>query len=596
MKTRFLIIITVFTLVLIPITTESFAEELWLDADFDIFNEQLQDDRKFRMGETVHVVGTSSFYNEETDEHFPASDTEFHVMIKNTQNDIIQESNYFSDSEGKIAFSFEILNDFSIGEYTIEMIVDKRKHLDLSFFVGHLVGDVVKIDEEFDLWMEDSEIVSSNTAHLNGILCSDFLKESNDNESIYLHPYDEEILEVESVEIRAFYTNPDGEEFMTSSNPEKKSCTNFTANLSAHVPGEWSVYVKAFWMENEILYESTSHSITYLVKESLFQGTVEKIPKPNRMQSMYLLDWSNDGKSILFSYYLQKTEDSITPYLGILSTDDYEITTLNIPTLLETDEKIRAAKFSPDGKYIHFVANEGNLFQYDIETSHVLKLTNFSEWVNFDYYHYYEEDPEKYSIVISLDRESYYDDPSEQGSILLDIGNGEENSVDNAHELISGDELHHFDISPDGKKILFHKTIESSYGWADRVLAYYTPEGNVVEIPNSQVKCGHPSKWTPDGEMIVYGVSSCGRGAPGGTLHIISTDGSYHEIILGYNNDRPDTFVISPDGLSLVYLRENNFEIMTFAKAVPEFQTVMMFVLLLSMLPIVLLRKQLMLK
>ncbi|WP_420545813.1 hypothetical protein [Nitrosopumilus sp.] len=48
---------------------QSFSEELWFDTHFEFFNEQNQEDRKFRLGETVYVVGSSSFYKEETDEH-----------------------------------------------------------------------------------------------------------------------------------------------------------------------------------------------------------------------------------------------------------------------------------------------------------------------------------------------------------------------------------------------------------------------------------------------------------------------------------------------------------------------------------------------
>ena len=570
---------------------DSHAEELYFEADFDFFNEQSEEDRKYHLGETITIVGNSSFYKEETNEHFPAPNSEFHVLIKNPENEIVHENHYRSDSEGKMEFSFNILNDFSVGEYTVEMIVDKRSHLDSDFFVGHLPDDVVKIKERFDLWTEDSEVVSPLPAHLNGVLCSDFLKESNDRASVYLDPYNENILEEHSVEIKAFYTSPDGEEFVTSSNPEKKSCTNFVNRLSTHVPGEWSVYVTALWMEDGILYETRSHSITYFAKEPLFRGTTDKIPIPDTMRGVHLLDWSRDGKSILFTYYLPKNNDSGNHYLAMLSPDDSEIMTLNIPMLLEIDEKIGLAKFSPDGRYIHLATDDG-LFQYEIETSDYVKLTNFLEWIDFDYYHYQDDDPTEYSIVISIDRETYFDDPSEEGNILLDIENGGQGSVDNAHALIHNFEGQHFDISPDGKKILFHKTIESDYGRADRVLAYYPAQGDMVEIPNSQVECGHPSKWTPNGDMVVYTVNSCGRGAPGGTLHLISSDGAYHEMILQYDNDRPDSFVISPDGLSLAYVRNGNFEIMTLTKAVPEFQTIAMLVLMFSVLPVILFRNK----
>ena len=598
MKTTFLMIITIgiFSSFFV---FDSHAEELYFEAGFDFFNEQLQEDRKYRIGDTVTIVGHSSFYKEETDEHFPSSDSKFHVIIKNPKNMIIHEENYVSDDTGKIEFPFTILNDYLIGEYVVEMTVDKRKNLDLSFFVGHLPEDIVKTSSEFDIWMDNSEITSPLNTHLMGILCSDTLKKTNDRESVFLDPADDDILEEHSVEIKAQYTDPNGKKTTTSSNPEKESCTNFSnSSPYTHISGEWSVYVTALWMDDDgTLYESTSPSITFQVNEPLFQGTVDNIPLKKSWNDVTPLDWSIDGESILFTYYLYKGEDSIFPQLATMSPDGSNVTILDIPMLLDTDERIGLAKFSPDGKFIHFVADDGNLFRYEFGTSQVLKLTHFTDLAYFDYYHYSEDDPDLYSIVVSVYDETNSKYSPDGGFDLLDIGNGEDqNSVENAHALIYNSELHSFDISPDGKKILFQKTIESDYGWADRILAYHPAQGDVVEIPNSQVNCGAPPKWAPSGDIIVYNVHSCGRGAPGGTLHLISDDGSYHELILPYDNYNPDSFIISPDGTYLLYVKDSNFERMTLAKPIPEFETIAMMMLFLSALPIVLLRKQMVLK
>ena len=596
MKTTFLMIITI-GLFSSFFVFDSNAEELYFEADFDFFNERLEEDRKYRTGDTINIVGHSSFYKEETNEHFPAPGSEFHVVIKNPENEIIHEDYLISDSEGKMEFPFTILNDYPIGEYVVEMTVNKQKHLDLSFFVGHQPDSVVKTDETFVLWMDDSEIVSPLNAQLMGVLCSDKLKESTDRKSVFLDPYDDHILEVHSVDIKAYFTDPNGEKTVTISNPEKNLCTNFSnSSPYTHVTGEWSVYATALWMEDETLYEASSHTVTFQVKEPLFQGMIEKIPLKNSWGNVTPLDWSGDGESILFTYTLPRDESHF-PQLATMSLDDYGVTTLDIPMLFDTDEQIRSAKFSPDGKFIHFVADDGNLFRYEFGTSHTLKLTHHSEWINFDYYSYSQEDPTKYSIIVSVDKRSYLEDSSENGYILFDIGNGEgQDSILDAHALVFNFESLDFDISPDGKKILFQKTIESDYGWADRILAYHPAQGDIVEIPNSQVNCGAPPKWAPSGDIIVYDVHFCGRGAPDGTLHLISDDGSYHELILPYDNYNPDSFVISPDGTYLLYVKGSNFEMMTLAKPIPEFETIVMMILVLSALPIVLLRKQVMLK
>jgi WD40 repeat protein len=464
--------------------------------------------------------------------------------------------------------------------------------------VGHLPEDIVKISGEFDIWMDNSEITYPLNVNLMGILCSDNLKKSKDRGSVFLDPTDDDILKERSVDIKAHYTDPDGKKITTSSNTEKRSCIDFSnRSPDTYVSGEWSVYATALWMEDETLYEASSHSVTFQVNEPIFQGMIEKIPLKNSWENVTPLDWSGNGQSILFTYTLLRDENSLYPQLAIMSLDNYDVTTLDIPMFLDTDEQIRSAKFSPDGKFIHFVADDGNLFRYDIGTSHVLKLTHHSEEVNFDYYHYSEDDPNKYSIIVSVDKKSHLEDYSENGYILFDIGNGEgQNSILDAHALVFNFESLDFDISPDGKKILFQKTIESDYGWADRILAYHPAQGEVVEIPNSQVNCGAPPKWAPGGDMIIYNVHSCGRGAPGGTLHLISDDGSYHELILPYDNHNPDFFVISPDGIYLLYVKGSNFEMMTLAKAIPEFEMIAMMIMLVSVLPIIMLKKQLVLK
>ena len=573
---------------------ESHEEELYLDADFDFFDDKLKESRTFSLGDTVTIVGHSSFYKETTDEHFPAPDSVFHVTIKNPKGQLILEDDYISDVDGKIEFSIPISKDYPVGEYAVEMIVDKRKNLDLSFFVGHLPGDVVKTNDKFDLWMEDSEIVSLSNTNLMGVLCSDYLKQENDRESVFLDPSNDDILENHSVNVRAYFTDPNGNKFSTSSNPEKDSCTPFNIRTpDSEVSGEWFVYVTALWINDETLYEATSHSVSFQLKDPIFRGVIEKILIDKPWNQITPLDWSPDGKSILLTYYLLKDENSLFPQLATMSVDGNDIATLDIPMLLNIDEQIHLAKFSPDGKFIHFIAGKGNLFRYDLKTSETLQLIHQENGIiYFDYYNYFEEEPDKYSIVVSVNGESYFDDSSKNDFVLLDIGTGEDQKdVDNAHILVNSLETADFDISPDGKKILFKKTIDSDYGWANRILAYVPAQGDIVEIPNNQVNCGSTPKWSPSGDMIVYHVHSCSRGAPGGILYLISVDGSYHEVIRPYTNYDPWSFVISPDGSLILYSAGSEFEIMTLAKPIPEFEAIAMMILIFSIIPMILFSK-----
>ena len=570
---------------------ESYGEELYLDADFDFFDEQLNENRKFFLGDTVTIVGHSSFYKETTDEHFPASGSIFHVTIKNPKGLLILEDDFTSDAKGKIEFSLFVSNDYPVGEYNVEMIVDKRKNLDLSFFVGNLSDDIVKTSGKFDLWMEDSEIVSLSNTNVMGVLCSGLLKKETDRNSVFLDPRNGDILENHSVEVKAHFTDPNGSKITASANPDKDSCTNFSIRTpDSEVSGQWSAYVTALWIDNGTLYEATSNSVSFQQKDPIFRGVIEKISINKPWNQVIPLDWSPDGKSILLKYYLLRDENSLFPQLATISVDGNAITPLDIPVLLNMTEQISLAKFSPDGKFVHFFAYNGGLFRYDLQTSETLQLTHQDNGIiYFDYYHYLEDDPDKYSIVVSVDRKSYSGDSSKNDFVLLDIGTGDnQNSIDNAHALVNSLEASDFDISPDGKRILFQKTIDSDYGWADRVLAYVPAQGNITEIPNNSLNCGSTPKWSPSGDMIVYNVYSCGRGAPGGELHLISVDGNYHEVLRPYTNYGPASFVISPDGSLILYSVGNDFEIMTLIKPIPEFEAITMLILMTSFVPLIL--------
>jgi predicted secreted protein with PEFG-CTERM motif len=56
---------------------------------------------------------------------------------------------------------------------------------------------------------------------------------------------------------------------------------------------------------------------------------------------------------------------------------------------------------------------------------------------------------------------------------------------------------------------------------------------------------------------------------------------------LPYNNDSPKSFAFSPDGAYMAYAADENLGIMTLAKPVPEFGTITMMVLLISVMSIV---------
>ena len=328
--------------------------------------------------------------------------------------------------------------------------------------------------------------------------------------------------------------------------------------------------------------------------DTIFAGIIQQISINKPWEGLRIFDWSPDGNSILFRYAEQISHDNWKEGLATMNPDGTSITILPIPTLTE-ENSFHIAKFSPDENYIHILMQNGNLFRFNLNTEETISLTSIGGINYFDYYHFMDEDPDRYSIVVSVENEknpldSYVD------YRLLDIGSGEqENSLKNAEFLIPNFDWITFDISPDGKKILYKKTIQDAPPRSDRVLAYLTADGNEVLISNADADCGSQPQWSPAGTMIVYHVSACSKGPSGGTIHLTTLDGSYHEEIVPYSHTNPKHFAISPDGTKIIYAANDNyqhdFEITTLAKPIPEFKTLAMMILIASIVPIVLISK-----
>ena len=359
--------------------------------------------------------------------------------------------------------------------------------------------------------------------------------------------------------------------------------------------GEYAISGKIYWQAEGKLYSIVGNTTTVTAQNPMFRGLIEPVSIDESFVSSKPFDWNSDDV-ILFRYAIQHNPDETIEKLATMNPDGSNVTTLPIPALTE-DNSFYDARFSPDGDYIHVYMDNRNLYRFDLKTEETTQLTHQEEIYDFDYYHYSEDNPELYSIVVSVEnKETDYED-----FILLDIGNGEkENSILDAHVLVFDFESHSFDISPDGKKILFKRTLDSQYPRAERVLAYLPAQGEIVEIPVFDADCGTPPKWSPNGEMIVYHSSACSRGPSGGTLHLISVDGNYDETLLPYTHNNPEDFIISPDGTQILYGIDTNvehgFEKLILTKPIPEFSTIAMMILLVAALPVILLRKQLLIK
>ena len=582
MKTTLLII---FAIGIFCVGIPAHAQELYFDPTFDFLgDDRFEKGKRYLVGDAVTITGHSESYDEKTDEHIAEPDSVFEVTVKSPSGKIIIDKNYISDKDGDIEFSFILSDDFELGEYVVEMNVDKRRFLDTVFYVGHKKDMVIKTNATFDLYTKKEQPVLNSFVDLTGNFCGSPMSAASRDQTAFLLPFTGSILQRNSVQVLADFIDPNGDKITSTSHYQKDSCTEFTIGPRANVAGVWSANVTAWWIEGQTMYQSSSDSIQFTVLEPLYSSqnfdTMTLNPSGGDFR---LLDWSSDGTTILWIYSLFEKD--------ILSLMDSSGKTIRDLDINLDRHKVGLAKFSPDGKFIHFFTDSG-LYRYDLQTSETLQL--ISGQISYFDYHPYDFDPMQYSIIVSVDKELYSGEDGNGNFVLVDIGSGD-NFVDlkNGEPLIYDFNGNGFEFSPDGKKILYLKTLEASYGYANRALAYIDVNGEEFVVPDINVKCGTFPKWAPSGQLIVYEISSCGRGAPGSELHISTIDGTYSEIIQPYTNTQVSEFIISPDGKYIVYPTEGNSQLkkMQLVQPIPEFGTIAMMILLISILSSVIIFK-----
>jgi predicted secreted protein with PEFG-CTERM motif len=163
-----------------------------------------------------------------------------------------------------------------------------------------------------------------------------------------------------------------------------------------------------------------------------------------------------------------------------------------------------------------------------------------------------------------------------------------------SEEIVKHKDLWEFDVNDEGTKILYRKTIDAGYGWADRKLTIYDiPTKIHKNIPKiDDADCGGYSIFAPNDDLIIYDIAGCGRGWPGGVLMITDVDGN-SEVLIPSSNYRPEYPIVSPDGQYLVYTypADDNGTIglfkMTLAKPIPEFGIIVSLILAVSLTSII---------
>ncbi len=358
--------------------------------------------------------------------------------------------------------------------------------------------------------------------------------------------------------------------------------------IKANTIGTWSDYDTIRWVWKNATHQSSTKPINFTVTPAIFENTRQEEVDTKKifaqlglndssMQYIDLLDWSRDGKSVLFDY-------SSNRLLGIMSPDGKNVTHLDIPTSFA---HIDRARFLPSGDSIIILGGKSsgpfsNLYKFNLGDKSLLQITNSStsELIT--------------SFAVAPDGGIIYDSENISSTgdyfgfdMWLVSSNGTkigklyeksfDPSVRYSQEFDGRDHFYVQDVSGDGKKILVYTTYSTGMYQDHSSIGMFDVETKTFDSRFATFGI-HP-RLSPSGDIVVYVMPSDGK-APGGPMELVSTDNTYHEVlhsgesILG---DYPTSFVISPDGKYILskiqpwsYSGQRIFKI-ELAQPVPEF-------------------------
>jgi hypothetical protein len=552
----------------------------------------------FHHGDMVQFNGWTDSHRDGMYGIGDTSNATFTVAIIGPNKDIVYHNVVKTDETGNAYFTMQIPNDFSFGTYSISYSLEKEGFIGVTpnssadvnyhtskFHVTWKEDDIIESDiyslELSDL--QSKSIQYGSSIDIQGTLCPSPNIRTISREALYDHVSGVTVLTEADSPIVVGHFTPIGN---ISIGHGALGAHNVTALFSQDIckkpftfssgvlgySGNWSITSDAYWMvENDtthVYHAKTQWGVSLDVAEPLYRSSnILPIRLEDQFQSTIPFDWSHDGKSILFAYY----NDSVhRPRLGILDASTLEVTVLDpfssLPNNVTEWITIDNAKFSRS-KDVIIIGAMNIVYRYDVQEDALQKLFD-DEPIGF-----FEVNPDG-SILVNRN-----------GTMMITDLEGKNPKVINAPG--ENPNTGYGDLSPDGKKLLYTKVLDSAYGWSDSVLAYYDLDTKKETIvPNISTGCGYPPKWAPNGFHIMYHEASCSRGWPGAILKITDINGSFEELIVPGSNDYPLLGIFSPDGGSVLIAfsssgttggaAENmggpaNFYIMTLATPMPEF-------------------------
>ena len=532
---------------------------------------------KAYRGDTIEFSGWANAYQDWKSGLIEIPNATFDINIIGPDNKSVFKKSLVGDEKSNIRFTVPITDDTKTGKYLIKFSISKEGYETYSedqryFWVVGTTDDTIPAQGyDFKIWTKQSQILFGSFAYVYGSICPQ-LPSSIANED-FIDPETSTLVYQNTVLANFVLTKPDGSVKVVPDLAELINCKE--TEVGNEIPvfdmsGNWTVHAIARWIDNGTIYQIQSQPINISVKQTLWHS--DDITPINLGHDDWIniipMDWSSDGKYVLFKYVLERKEqEPYVQHLALMEPDGINIKELNIPLLFDNELLIGNALFSADNQEVYFLAHN-DLYLYDLTNNTFSKITegkiiSFFDVTSDGSIAYFEEKLDKQT------NQYYY-------PVILADSNAE-----NGVEILRGQDFYAFDLNPNGKKLLYKKTIDSGYGWADRVLTVYDlVTKQYQQVPKIEdADCGSTPKWTPNGELIIYHVAGCGRGWPGGMLGITDMNGNSELLIPSTDRNNPEYFITSPDGKFLLYSYSNydglpaDFYRMTLAQPVPEFPT-----------------------